>query len=70
MSSNWVAYCNRDTPRVARDDFLQLIPPLTGLPFTGVVLRDIGSSSLMAVLISNRGGGVWAAALKSKKVIY
>ena len=58
MGSNWVLYCNRDIPSDVREDFLVLIPPLTGLPFTGVALRDIVSSSLIADFISNRGGGV------------
>ena len=58
ISSNCVLYCNFDIPRVAREDFLQLIPPLIGFPFIGVGLRVDATSSLIADLMSNRGGGV------------
>ena len=59
-------YCKRDNPKVARDDLLQLIPPLALLPLTGVLLRDIISSSLIGDFRLRRPGGVCAAALRSR----
>ena len=69
ISSNCVLYFKRDIPNVARDDFLQLIPPLALLPLIGVLLREIVSSSVIGDFRLSRPGGVCAAALRSRDIL-